>query len=428
MDLLIDDILVFILQRISPVSLVRAASTCKRWHAIIADVGFLRHFRTVHASSLVVGDYFNDHKLYDFITQEPGPGLTVHRPSFLPAAAASTPMIDAGHFSLDSLCSAADGDGDDDDSLVKWAILDSRGSLLLLYRMSGYYNGIFPDITVCEPVTLRYKRIPQPPNYLNSLYHEYKACYLIDGEADDVVGCRNIGMSNFKVLYMFEHTLTPLLGHCTGAATFTCSSTGSCSWGNWTARLAVASPNSGGGIDDDQDLWGLLDIGRAGGCQYFYAQGQNLVVLDVSTGEFSYSVFSPSWTDDFGVCKWRKSRLCTADGSDGKARIFTVFDETMRVYGKPDGGGGEWTLEKSLLLPEVAHTLPGYNDEAFEYVVVDTKCPGYVILSLKTALDKWIISVDLVTMQVALVAKDMGPPVMYPCEIPWPPVLNISML
>ncbi|CAN6329593.1 unnamed protein product [Urochloa humidicola] len=52
MDLIeIDDILL-ILQRIdSPVSLVRTASTCKRWHGIISDAGFLRRFRSVHTPS-----------------------------------------------------------------------------------------------------------------------------------------------------------------------------------------------------------------------------------------------------------------------------------------------------------------------------------------------------------------------------------------
>ncbi|CAN6352148.1 unnamed protein product [Urochloa humidicola] len=60
---LIDDILVLILHRIdSPASLIRAASTCKQWHAIISSAAFLRRFRSARSSSLVAGDYFNDHK------------------------------------------------------------------------------------------------------------------------------------------------------------------------------------------------------------------------------------------------------------------------------------------------------------------------------------------------------------------------------
>ena len=56
----IDDVLLLILERIdSPVYLVRAASTCKRWHGLIADAGFLRRYRSAHAPSLVAGHYFN---------------------------------------------------------------------------------------------------------------------------------------------------------------------------------------------------------------------------------------------------------------------------------------------------------------------------------------------------------------------------------
>ncbi|RLM98507.1 uncharacterized protein C2845_PM06G32200 [Panicum miliaceum] len=119
----IDDILLLILERIdSPVYLVRAASTCKRWHGIIADAGFLRRLRSTHAPSLVAGDYLND---FFYETDPKAKPLSVV-PSFDPVDAASSPIA-ARHFSLDFL----PGDGAD------WAILDSRGSLLLLYRMAS---------------------------------------------------------------------------------------------------------------------------------------------------------------------------------------------------------------------------------------------------------------------------------------------------
>ena len=44
----VDDTLVLILERIdSPVSLLRAAATCRRWCRVIADAGFLRRFRVI---------------------------------------------------------------------------------------------------------------------------------------------------------------------------------------------------------------------------------------------------------------------------------------------------------------------------------------------------------------------------------------------
>jgi len=253
--------------------------------------------------------------------------------------------------------------------------------------------------------------------------YRYKGLYLIDGEAD-TAGAR-IGMSNFRVLYMFEH----YFDMCPGTAIFTAGSSGSPSWGSWTPRLAFSSP------DDaiNQDLENMHDMGLAGGSQYFYVRGRNLVVLDRSSGEFSRAVFPPpsenqgGGGDDFDVdlIMWRAFSHAT-DGRDGEPRIFTVFDETMKVYAKLDGG--EWALEKSLSLREATRGLPGYKDEFFgqphQRLDIVTRGPGYVTLSpgIVETTWEWLISVDLETMQVAATA-DMGA-VMYRCEFPWPPVLN----
>ncbi|CAO1939555.1 unnamed protein product [Urochloa humidicola] len=319
-----DDILLLILQKIdSPVSLVRAASTCKRWHAIIADAGFLRRFRSVHASPLVAGDYFNDSMLLPGLN-ELGPRLK-NLPSFVPAASSS---IDARHFSLDFL-SAID---EDKNSPSTWTVFDSRGSLLLLTRTAcgecSYSGYGFRDIVVCEPSTRRYKRITPPP-YFNEHYY-YKGSYLVDGDAD-VAGGR-IGMSNFRVIWMFIHYDVAERASYTGTAMFVAGNRGtSCSC-----------------TDPKITLGSWSDLGRAGGSWYFYTEGRNLVVLDGSTGKLSHSVLPPpskNWVDDFDLHIWG-SKFYVADGRDGKPRIFTVFDETMKVYARLDGG--EWALEKRL--------------------------------------------------------------------------------
>ncbi|TVU49457.1 hypothetical protein EJB05_00770, partial [Eragrostis curvula] len=55
-----EDVVGLVLERIgSQVSLIRAASTCKRWRRIIADAAFLRRFRSLHAPT-VAGTYHND--------------------------------------------------------------------------------------------------------------------------------------------------------------------------------------------------------------------------------------------------------------------------------------------------------------------------------------------------------------------------------
>ena len=178
----------------------------------------------------------------------------------------------------------------------------------------------------------------------------------------------------------------------------------------------------------------MHDLGHAGGSQYFYVRGRNLVALDRSSGEFSHAVFPPpseeNDDDDFDLVMWTHSFYAT-DGRDGEPRIFTVFDETMKVYAKLDGG--EWALEKSLSLREATRGLPGYKEEFFGQrpLEIVTRGPGCVTLSpgiLETTW-AWLISVDLETMQVvelAAAVADTGA-VMYRCEIvPWPPVLKLN--
>ena len=430
MDVIDDDVLRLILERIdSPVYLVRAASTCKRWHGLIADAGFLRRYRSAHAPSLVAGYYSNG--IYYETDSEAEPPSFVRilkdRPSFVPGAAVASSPIAARHFSsFDFLPGAGD------DSPRPWVVFDSRGTLLLLYRMGSHqsFDGVFPDCVVCEPATRRYRRIPRPPN-LKPLPNSYKGLYLVDGEAS-MAGPR-IGMSSFRVLYMFENGLG-LDSWSAGTAMFTAGSSEPPSWGSWTPRLAIGSP------DDaiNQDLADMRDLGCAGGSQYFYVRGHRnqLVALDRSSGEFSVAVFPPpsenqGGDDDFDVdlIMWRAFFHAT-DGRDGEPRIFTVIGETMKVYAKLDGG--EWALEKSLSLREATRGLPGYKDEYFgkpRPLGVVTRGPGYVTLSPGTreTTRVWLISVDLETMQVALAeaaAADMGE-VMYRCEIvPWLPVLN----
>ena len=130
----IDDILLLILERI--VSRL-PRRTCKRWHGIIADAGFLHRYRSAHAPSLVTGHYFNG-ILYETDSKSKVRLSFVPRlkdrpsTSFVPAGTAASSPIAARNFSsLDFL------PGDGDDCPPTWAVLDSRGSLLLLYCMAS---------------------------------------------------------------------------------------------------------------------------------------------------------------------------------------------------------------------------------------------------------------------------------------------------
>uniref|UniRef100_A0ACD5UXH1 Uncharacterized protein n=1 Tax=Avena sativa TaxID=4498 RepID=A0ACD5UXH1_AVESA len=134
-----DKLLRLILQFLiaSPLCLVRAAATCKRWRRLVANRRFrapsqLSGFRRPHP---VAGSYCNDRRRGGLV--------------FLPSS--STP-VDGRHFALDFL---PGGSG-------SWEVVDSRCSVFLLSKRqkSGWRRRCFPDLLICEPLKRRYSLIP----------------------------------------------------------------------------------------------------------------------------------------------------------------------------------------------------------------------------------------------------------------------------
>ncbi|KAL6900861.1 hypothetical protein ACP4OV_005537 [Aristida adscensionis] len=364
----------------SPAGLVRAATVCKLWRRAIADPGFLRLFRALHAPA-VAGDYFNRFLLFNAETSR-GANL---RPSFVPSPSTATAAtIDARHFSLDFL---PDGVG----RPQKWDVLDNRGSLLLMLRKG--------------PGSLH--KIPPPPDF--GPERRVWGTYLVDGDADEAGGC--ISMSNFRVLCEFYS------GGVAHAGVFFAGAGGAA--GPWTEK-AIAHI-----VDPARDNRRCL--GHAGGSWYFHVKGRTVAVLDGRTGE--YSSFVLPATEDWPP-NLRNYNFCVTDGRDGEPRIVSVADgtSTMKVFARLDGGRGEWAPVKRVGLPEAASGLPGYEPSLFERhrPCFWTRGPGFVILVLsKQPRVRWAFVVDLESMEVEPAADDAWG-MLYRCELPWPPPLNAS--
>ncbi|CAL4898296.1 unnamed protein product [Urochloa decumbens] len=370
-----DDILGLVLERVgSHVSLIRAAAVCKRWRRAIADAGFLRRYRSLHAPS--VAGYYRD-------------GGGDHRFRVAPVFVPSSPsMLDARHFSLDFLLPYGAG---------SWDIIDSRGSLLLVHRRGS--EPAFPDMVVCEPLTRRCVAISPPADFSvgRSLLME---SFLVDGYNNKAGG--RISVSNFRVrcvLYSGGHTHTAMftMGGDTGLL--------------WTEKT----------IDHSAPQFGLShSLGHAGGSWYFYVKGRTLIVLDGSTGDFSSSVLPP--LEDWDLYTWTYNFFVTS-GRDGMPRIITVIGDTMKLFAKLDGC--EWVLEKSVLLPKATQDLPGYQPWFFNLPQnVLMRGEGFVVLSPMYG-GPWPFSINLETMEVAPAAY-MGL-MMYRCELPWPPALHACL-
>ncbi|CAN6334663.1 unnamed protein product [Urochloa humidicola] len=372
MDVMSDDALGLVLERVgSHVSLIRAAAVCKRWRRAIADVGFLRRFRSLHAPT--VAGYFHN-----------GAG-TDDGPVFVPS---SPSVVDAHHFSLDFLPGGAG---------PWWSVWNSRGSLLLMFGKGtdciGNRAFHFPNMLVCDPLTRSYTMVPPPADFDGSC--NFWVNFLIDGDTDRAGGC--ISMPNFRVLCMFINSYGAM-----HVAVFTSGS-------SWSEK----------NIDHIAPiLQSPHFLGHAGGSHYFYADGSILIQLDGSTGDFTSRVL-PAIED------WdKRDDLFVAEGRDGKPRIFTMFDSTLKVFARLDGG--EWALEKSVLLSEATSGLPGYQPSFFNhYQEILTWGTGFVTLS-PWFNGQWQYSIDLQTMEAELSKEDEGR-TLYRCELPWPPALHACL-
>ncbi|CAN6270700.1 unnamed protein product [Urochloa humidicola] len=374
-----DDVLGLVLERVgSHVSLIRVAAVCRRWRRAVADAAFLRRYRSLHAPA-VAGYYHNGNGYLQLCRRE---GLCASL--FVPS---SPRVVDPRRFSLDFLPGGA----------WRWDVKDSRGSLLLMMSNPFPTASVpfgFQDQLVCEPLTRRYERITLPPAPA-SLDHScrFLESYLLDGEADG-----GISMSNFRVLCTFRRGDTM---HAT--------------------VLAMDSPWSEKSIDHIAPTFVLSRLlGRGGGSWYFYGGDSVLIKLDGSTGEFSSSVLPAIDDWDFLISK---DRCFVTDGRDGKPRIFVVVNRTMKVFVKLDGGG-EWALDKSVLLSEATRRLRAYQPSAFNNdPIVETRGYGFIILR---PWYLWPFSIDLDTMDTAPVTCEMGTMV-YQCELPWPPALRACL-
>ncbi|CAN6334661.1 unnamed protein product [Urochloa humidicola] len=370
MDMMSDDALGLVLERVnSQVSLIRAAAVCRRWRHAIADGAFLRRYRSLHAPA-VDGYYENSATSYD------GPVFVHLSPS----------VVDARHFSLDFLPSGAG----------PWIVWDSRGSLLLMFhkgtRGIHAHGFTFPNTLVCDPLTRSYMMVPPPADFDSSC--NFWGCFLIDGDTDTEGGC--ISMSNFRVLCMI------IRNGVSHVAMFTLGS----SWSEKNINLIAP-------------MMKCIDyLGHAGGSHYIYVDGSILIKLDGSTGDFT-SLVLPAIED------WNQRDDCfVAEGQDGKPRIFTMLNSTMKVFARLDSG--EWALEKSVLLSEATSGLPGYQPSFFNHSQRIVRWGTGFVTFYPEVKRNWQYSINLQTMEAKLAEVDDGR-MLYRCELPRPPALHACL-
>ncbi|KAL6629547.1 hypothetical protein ACP70R_029312 [Stipagrostis hirtigluma subsp. patula] len=362
-----DDLLKLTLLRLdSSLWLIRAASVCKRWRGVIVatDDGagpFLRLSRALHPPA-IVGHYH--------LGRDPA--------AFVPT---SPPAIDGGRFS--SL-------GFLPDEKATWEVADCHGGLVLLYGPGRYA----PDLIVCDPLTRQHQGIIHPRGVGG---YSFAGASLLDGEDG------GISMSNFRVLYRFD------LGH--PAYVFTMAEGGD--WrpleGDDLEHLGM--PHHVAGRVDGSLCLGLEMAGEA-------------IALDNDSLEF-YQINLPTRKGP-SVSEEGFSTFRVVHASGGVARIVHVYGDELEVFRQVDVGGRGWVMERSIpRMSEATRELPGYPRKRFDWILeLHASGAGFVVLSVLALGRRWLFSVDVETMEMAVVPEKTYHGATCPYTLPWPPLLQ----
>jgi hypothetical protein len=418
-----DHLLELILLRLrSPACLLRAAAACKRWRRVITGAGgFLS--RCLHAPSFVAGHY---HAFDPDWVDYDSPPITGN-PVFIPSP--SRAVVDATRFSLDLGGFLPDSDSG-------WTLADSRGSLLLFKRRTGWAAHAntrdFPDVVVCEPLTRQCQGILRP--------HEHATClgvFLLDGDrADDASGGRRIGigMSDFRILAVLHEYHESEEGRAMPAA---CVFSLGSDDGGWRV-LPTAFTNSAA-VSLPGAMKRVSFSGRANGSLYWVIGGEeddgpSMLVFDEAAMVFSRV---PLPTDDDvddnggGLLslhdRWSFRVIGSGEGG-GALRVVRLVRNELRVLTRRRGSNDDadewlWVVQRLVRLREATLGLPGRSERFFmRNAMIMAAHEGYVLITPQEKT--WLFSIELETMRVERDhERNRYAGQAYPSELPWPPSL-----
>ncbi|CAN6210414.1 unnamed protein product [Urochloa humidicola] len=410
-----DHLLELILRRLrTSACLLRAAAACKRWCRAITGTGFLS--RCLHARSYIAGHY---HAFDPDWVDHGAPPVTAN-PAFIPSPSSSSlgaAAVDARRFSLD-----AGGILPDSDS--GWALADSRGSLLLLFKRPAGWTSCansqtFHDLLVCEPLTRRRQGILRPDEYATCL-----GVFLLDGGHNS-----SIGMSDdFRVLAVLHvyHVLEEMEGRAMPAACV--FSPGSGDTGGWR-DLPSESTNSEA-ISIPGTMERLSFAGRANGSLHWVIEeddgGVAVLVLDEAAMVFSRVPFPADAPDDGPNPSYDRWSFRVIGG--GATRVVRMVRNELTVLvrrcGSGDGDEWVWEVERSVRLREATLGMPGREDRFFmRNAMMVAAQEAYVLVTPKEKT--WLFSVEIGdTMRVECDSeRNRYARQAFPSQLPWPPSL-----
>ncbi|OEL21830.1 hypothetical protein BAE44_0017151 [Dichanthelium oligosanthes] len=389
-----DHLLELILLRLhSSACVLRAAAACKRWRRVITAAGFLSRSLSTHC---VAGHYH----AFDPDWVDYGSPPITGNPVFVPSPSLT---VDGRRLSLNDFLPDSDSG---------WALADSRGSLLLLFkRRTGWAaranTHSFPDVVVCEPLTRRCQGILSP---------EHTTClgvFLLDGD-------RGIGMSDFRIVAVLHEDHESEEGRAMPVAcVFSMGNDG-----GWRVLPSVCTNSAS--VSLPGSIESISFAGRANGCLYWAIGGEEdggaILAFDDAAMAFSRVPFPADDDNEGSDDRW--SFRVIGSGEDGALRVVRTVRNELTVHARRQGSGDEWVLERLVRLREATAGLPGRSERFFQRnAMIMAAHETYVLVTPQEKT--WLFSVDLETLQVEREhERNKYAGQAYPSELPWPPSLT----
>ncbi|CAL4905639.1 unnamed protein product [Urochloa decumbens] len=399
-----NDLLELVLLRVPcPVTLARAASTCRPWRRLISSAGFIRRHRCLHPPPVL--GHFYARCGTSFVPAPPPPGP--------PRATAVDAIRD--RVSLRFL--------PHNYNTCVMELTDSRGGLLALVCNCNASS----SVVMCDPLARRFREVCLPAAMPVSSSERFTPCclgaFLLDaGDEDDTAIIRSLSVSNFRVLCVplvsedDDHGRSRL-----SARAFVFSARES-RWVLLSLSTTVVDPCAHrflGRTAEGSLVWSGASCGTT-----------KVLHLDENTGDFSYFALPAPAKDvrrDVHVYYWRWNLRAVGRDDTGAMRLARIVGgvdlEVLRCV--PGGGGGAVTVERAVNLSDLTGIKP-WSDRSWHFLEMDDAAvpTGSVVVST-TEKCRWMFTIDVEIMEAVRGRKrDCDARAVLPYELPWPPPIK----
>ncbi|KAF8776724.1 hypothetical protein HU200_003456 [Digitaria exilis] len=421
-DDLADDLLELVLLHIpSPVTILRAGATCRRWRRMISNATFLRRLPPSLQSPYVVGHYYAGMKTSLVLKPSPPPGDESHQKMTIAAVDYVRRRVSHGIILPQ------------DYKTHTMDLTDSHGGLLAFVRYDS-------TVVVYDPFTWEYREVYLPAAATAPAPGRFSTClgaFFLDAGADDDTVTTRLSLLNLRMLCVCLVSESERHGHDDEITSLTAMAfVFSATENRWILLNSTVLKQQDDMSPEHKynEPYVYRFVGRMEGSLVWSVRGCKVIHVDESSGEFS--TFTLPSTSDHSVRKFLMDdrwnlRLVgrVVDGGDAGIRLARIVGTSdllvLRCVSAGGGGGGEVMVERTANISHLANMearLPWCFLETEEAVPAGS----VIVVVLPSGKCEWAFTTDVDTMEL----KRSGPKRnwrsgrLLPHELPWPPPIR----